>query len=174
MENKHTILLIEDSADDALLMQRALEKSGIADRVHHAKNGKEAIEYLTGAGGFSDRRKFPVPQLILLDLQMPEMHGLKVLEWIREQPQFRSTVVIVLSSSRLTGDIQLAYRLGSNSYLVKPPTLEMLYQMVNAIAQYWLALNQWPERIAIQPMPEFAGRTMSPGPRTAETTVVVA
>jgi len=76
---------------------------------------------------------------------MPEMHGLKVLEWIRSQPEFRSTVVIVLSSSRLTGDIQLAYKLGSNSYLVKPPTLEMLYQTVAAIAQYWLALNQWPE-----------------------------
>ena len=76
---------------------------------------------------------------------MPEMHGLKVLEWIRSQPEFRSTVVIVLSSSRLPGDIQLAYKLGSNSYLVKPPTLEMLYQTVAAIGQYWLALNQWPE-----------------------------
>jgi two-component system, response regulator len=83
--------------------------------------------------------------LILLDLQLPAMHGLKVLEWIREQPQFRSTVVVVLSSSRLPGDIQLAYKLGSNSYLGKPATLELLYQSVSAIAQYWLALNLWPE-----------------------------
>jgi len=142
---RHTILLIEDSENDALLMQRALRKSAITDCVHIAKNGKEAIEYLKGVGPFSNRQEFPLPQLILLDLQMPEMHGLKVLEWIRAQPEFRSTVVIVLSSSRLPGDIQVAYKLGSNSYLVKPPTLEMLYQTVAAIAQYWLALNQWPE-----------------------------
>jgi CheY-like chemotaxis protein len=144
-ETRHTILLIEDSENDALLMQRALRKSAITDCVHIAKSGKEAIEYLKGVGPFSNREEFPLPQLILLDLQMPEMHGLKVLEWIRSQPEFRSTVVIVLSSSRLTGDIQLAYKLGSNSYLVKPPTLEMLYQTVAAIAQYWLALNQWPD-----------------------------
>lgn len=142
---RHTILLIEDSEDDALLMQRALRKSAITDCVHIAKDGKEAVEYLKGVGPFSNRQEFPLPQLVLLDLQMPEMHGLKVLEWIRAQPEFRSTVVIVLSSSRLPGDVQLAYKLGSNSYLVKPPTLEMLYQTVAAIAQYWLALNQWPE-----------------------------
>ena len=144
-ETRHTILLIEDSENDALLMQRALQKSAVPDGVHIARSGKEAIEYLKGVGPFSNRQEFPLPQLILLDLQMPEMHGLKVLEWIRSQPEFRSTVVIVLSSSRLTGDIQLAYKLGSNSYLVKPPTLEMLYQTVAAIAQYWLALNQWPD-----------------------------
>jgi len=161
-ETRHTILLIEDSESDALLMQRALQKSAISDGVQIARNGKEAIEYLKGVGPFSNRQEFPLPQLILLDLQMPEMHGLKVLEWIRSQPEFRSTVVIVLSSSRLTGDIQLAYKLGSNSYLVKPPTLEMLYQTVAAIAQYWLALNQWPEEsLQLSPakVPEAAGQT---------------
>src|SRR5688572_23476016 len=142
---KHTILLIEDSESDALLMQRALRKSAITDCVHIARSGKEAVEYLKGVGPFSNRQEFPLPQLVLLDLQMPEMHGLKVLEWIRAQPEFRSTVVIVLSSSRLAGDVQLAYKLGSNSYLVKPPTMDMLYQTVAAIAQYWLALNQWPD-----------------------------
>jgi len=142
---RHAILLIEDSENDALLMQRALRKSAITDCVHIAQDGKEAIEYLKGVGQFSNRQEFPLPQLILLDLQMPEMHGLKALEWIRAQPEFRSTVVIVLSSSRLAGDIQLAYKLGSNSYLVKPPTLDMLYQTVAAISQYWLSLNQWPE-----------------------------
>ena len=154
-ETRHTILLIEDSENDALLMQRALQKSAIPDGVHIARSGKEAIEYLKGVGPFSNRQEFPLPQLILLDLQMPEMHGLKVLEWIRSQPEFRSTVIIVLSSSRLTGDIQLAYKLGSNSYLVKPPTLEMLYQTVSAIAQYWLALNQWPdESLPLRPASE--------------------
>ena len=139
------ILLVEDTVDDALLMKRALHKSGLGKQVQLARDGKEAVEYLTGAGAFSDRKAFPLPHLILLDLQLPQMHGLKVLEWIRCQPQFQSTVVVVLSSSRQTGDIQLAYKLGSNSYLVKPPTLEALYQTVDAIALYWLTLNQWPQ-----------------------------
>lgn len=141
----HTVLLIEDSMDDALLMKRALDKAGITRSVHLAKDGKEAMEYLTGAGQFSNRQAYPLPQLILLDLQLPEMHGLKVLEWIRSQPQFRSTIVVVLSSSRLTGDVQLAYKLGVNSYLLKPSSLDALYQTVGAIALYWLTLNQWPE-----------------------------
>jgi CheY-like chemotaxis protein len=144
---RHTVLLVEDNPDDALLMKRALEKAGIAGNVQIATDGKQAIEYLTGAGSFSDRRAFPLPQLILLDLQLPQMHGLKVLEWIRSQPQFRSTVVVVLSSSRQTGDIQLAYKLGSNSYLLKPPSLEKLYEMVGAIALYWLKTNQWPDSV---------------------------
>jgi CheY-like chemotaxis protein len=159
---RHTILLIEDTESDALLMQRALRKSAITDCVHIARSGKEAVEYLKGVGPFSNRQEFPLPQLVLLDLQMPEMHGLKVLEWIRAQPEFRSTVVIVLSSSRLAGDVQLAYKLGSNSYLVKPPTLEMLYETVAAIAQYWLALNQWPEdplQLTPAKVPDAAHRT---------------
>jgi CheY-like chemotaxis protein len=140
----NNILLVEDTEEDALLMKRALQKSGLGKQVQLAKDGKEAIEYLKGVGAFADRKAFPLPQLILLDLQLPQMHGLKVLEWIRAQPEFRSTVVVVLSSSRLKGDIELAYKLGSNSYLVKPPTLDALYQTVGAIALYWLTLNQWP------------------------------
>jgi CheY-like chemotaxis protein len=141
----HTVLLVEDSIDDALLMKRALDKADITRSVHIARDGKEAMEYLTGAGQFSDRQAYPLPQLILLDLQLPEMHGLKVLEWIRSQPQFRSTIVVVLSSSRQTGDVQLAYKLGVNSYLLKPSSLDALYQTVGAIGLYWLTLNQWPE-----------------------------
>jgi CheY-like chemotaxis protein len=141
----HNILLVEDTLDDALLMKRALHQSGLGKQVQLARDGKEAVEYLTGAGTFSDRKAFPLPHLILLDLQLPHMHGLKVLEWIRSQAQFRSTIVVVLSSSRQTGDIELAYRLGCNSYLVKPPTLDALHQTVGAIALYWLTLNQWPQ-----------------------------
>jgi CheY-like chemotaxis protein len=167
---RHNILLIEDSENDALLMQRALRKSTVTDCVHIARSGKDALEYMKGVGQFGNRREFPLPQLILLDLQMPEMHGLKVLEWIRSQPQFRSTVVIVLSSSRLLGDIQLAYKLGSNSYLVKPPTLEMLYQTVSAIALYWLSLNQWPEDALSAPpfsVGPVAAQTLETSPATA-------
>jgi CheY-like chemotaxis protein len=144
METCHSILLIEDTEDDALLMKRALEKSGLDKQVQLARDGKEAVEYLNGTGTFTDRKAFPLPRLILLDLQLPQMHGLKVLEWIRSQPQFRSTVVVVLSSSRQTGDVQLAYKLGCNSYLVKPTTLDELYQTVASTATYWLKLNEFP------------------------------
>src|SRR5688572_16866373 len=141
----HTVLLIEDSVDDALLMKRALEKAGITRSVHLARDGREAMEYLTGAGQFGNRQAYPLPQLILLDLQLPEMHCLKVLEWIRSQSQFRSTIVVVLRSLRQTGDIQLAYNLGINSYLLNPSSLYGLYQTVGAIGLYWLTLNQWRE-----------------------------
>jgi CheY-like chemotaxis protein len=167
--SNHNILLIEDTTDDALLMKRAFSKAGIGNRVHITTSGKEAIEYLTGAGPFADRQSFPLPELILLDLQMPEMHGLKVLEWIRSQPQFRSTVVVVLSSSRQVGDIQLAYKLGSNSYLIKPPTLEALYHTVGAIALYWLTLNQWPRMPqAPRSSPEENTPVLHSAPLTAE------
>ena len=144
MDTRHSILLIEDTEDDALLMKRALEKSGLGKQVQLARDGKEAVEYLKGTGAFTDRKAFPLPHLILLDLQLPQMHGLKVLEWVRSQPQFRSMVVVVLSSSRQAGDVQLAYKLGCNSYLVKPTTLDTLYEAVGTIATYWLKLNEWP------------------------------
>src|SRR5258705_8250655 len=85
MEAGHTILLIEDTENDALLMTRALEKSGLDKQVQLARDGKEALECLTGTGAFADRRAFPPPRLILLDLQLPQMHGLKVLEWVRSE-----------------------------------------------------------------------------------------
>jgi CheY-like chemotaxis protein len=144
MDADHSILLIEDTENDALLMKRALQKSGLGKQAQLARDGKGALEYLTGTGAFADRRAFPLPRLILLDLQLPQMHGLKVLEWVRSQPQFRSTVVVVLSSSQQPGDVELAYKLGCNSYLVKPTTLDGLYETVAAIATYWLKLNEWP------------------------------
>jgi CheY-like chemotaxis protein len=147
MEQKllHNVLLIEDNPDDASLMQRAMEKAGLKGGVHIVNNGKQAVEYLKGVAPYDDRKAFPLPELVLLDLQLPEMHGLKVLEWIRAQPQFCSLVVVVLSSSNKASDVQLAYKLGCNSYLLKPATLDFLYQTVGVIAAYWLSLNQWPQ-----------------------------
>jgi|SRR5215204_3283750 len=141
----HTVLVIEDNSDDASLMQRAIEKAGIKGAIHIVNDGKQALEYLKGVAPFEDRKSFPVPGLVLLDLQLPEMHGLKVLEWIRSQPQFSSLVVVVFSSSNNASDVQLAYKLGCNSYLLKPATLDLLYETVGTIAAYWLTLNQWPQ-----------------------------
>jgi CheY-like chemotaxis protein len=141
----HTVLLIEDNPDDASLMQRAVEKTGIKGAVHIVKDGKQAVEYLKGVPPFQDRKTYPLPELVLLDLQLPQMHGLKVLEWIRSQPQFSSLVIVVFSSSNSASDVQLAYKLGCNSYLLKPATLDLLYDTVGTIAAYWLRLNQWPQ-----------------------------
>jgi CheY-like chemotaxis protein len=140
----HTVLLIEDNPDDASLMQRALEKAGVKAAVHIVNDGKQALEYLKGVAPYHDPAKFLRPHLVLLDLQLPEMHGLKVLEWIRSQPGFSSLVVVVLSSSNKMSDVQLAYKLGCNSYLLKPATLDRLYETVGVVAAYWLSLNQWP------------------------------
>ena len=141
----HTVLLIEDNPDDASLMHRAIEKAGVKGLVHILNNGRQAIEYLKAVPPYQDRKSYPLPDLVLLDLQLPEMHGLKVLEWIRSQPQFCSLVVVVFSSSNSPSDVQLAYKLGCNSYLLKPATLDLLYDTVGAISSYWLRLNQWPQ-----------------------------
>src|SRR5687768_495708 len=140
----HTVLLIEDNPDDASLMHRAIEKAGVKGLVHILNNGRQAIEYLKAVLPYQDRKSYPLPDLVLLDLQLPEMHGLKVLEWIRSQPQFCSLVIVVFSSSNSPSDVQLAYKLGCNSYLLKPATLDLLYDTVGTISSYWLRLNQWP------------------------------
>src|SRR5687767_6080744 len=141
----HSVLVIEDNADDASLMQRAIEKAGIKGVVHIVNDGRQAVEYLKAVPPFQDRKTYPLPELVMLDLQLPHMHGLKVLEWIRSQPQFCSMVVVVFSSSNKASDVQLAYKLGCNSYLLKPTTLDLLYDTVGTIAAYWLRLNQWPQ-----------------------------
>jgi CheY-like chemotaxis protein len=145
-----TILLVEDEDNDVFLMRRAARAVGIENPFRVAYNGQEAIDYLSGVGQYMDRLRFPVPCVILLDLKLPRVMGLEVLKWIREQPELRTVVVIVVSSSSLDSDIQTAYRLGANSYLIKPCTYEQLSEMMTGIKLYWLDLNQ--------PRPEFDQR----------------
>jgi len=133
-----TILLVEDNEDDVFFMQRAIRACGIDHHVQVAEDGQVAIDYLSGTGQYKDRQKFPLPFLIFLDLKMPRRSGLDVLQWIRTQPHLKTMLVLILTTSREDSDVQRAYELGVNSFLVKPPGADQLKDLVALIKSYWL------------------------------------
>jgi CheY-like chemotaxis protein len=139
--NSKAILLVDDSEDDVFFMQRALKSAAISNPVMVVDDGQKAIDYLAGTGQFGDRAAFPLPGLIFLDLKMPGRKGLEVLEWIRQQDSLRHIVVVILTSSQEPSDLRNAYRLGANSFLVKPSTTEQLNELAGAIKTYWLQFN---------------------------------
>jgi len=100
--------------------------------------------YIIGAEHYGDRRQFPLPVLILLDLKLPRRSGFEVLEWLRSQPELKRTPVVILTSSKETVDINRAYELGANSYLLKPVTFEALQEMMKAINLFWLVFSEMP------------------------------
>ena len=133
-----TILLVEDNEDDVFFMQRAIRACGIEHHVQVAEDGQVTIDYLSGTGQYKDRQKFPLPFLIFLDLKMPRRSGLDVLQWIRTQPHLKTMLVLILTTSREDSDVQRAYELGVNSFLVKPPGADQLKDLVALIKSYWL------------------------------------
>ena len=143
--NAYPILLVEDSPDDALLIQRAFRKANLANSVQLVRDGEEAVAYLKGEPPFSDRNEFPLPVLMLLDLKLPRRSGLEVLEWVRQDSTLKRLPVVVLTSSRESVDINRAYDLGVNSYLTKPVGFDALLEMVKSVNLYWLILNEQPE-----------------------------
>jgi CheY-like chemotaxis protein len=124
--NPPLILLVEDSPDDVFFLKRALRHAQVEADLRIVTNGREAQDYLNGHGAYADRRKHPLPWLVLLDLRMPLMSGLEVLAWIRSRPDLASLSVIVLTSSLEDSEMQRTFELGVVSYLVKPPTAEMV------------------------------------------------
>ncbi len=138
MQTAHPILLVEDNEDDVFFMQRAIKACGITRPVKVAKHGQAAIDYLAGAGEFGDRNAHPLPFIVFLDLKMPQKSGLEVLEWIRQQPALKPILVLILTSSREDSDVQKAYGLGVNSFLVKPPNGGQLTELVKLVKSYWL------------------------------------
>lgn len=143
MTTSGTILLVEDNEDDVFLMKRALQTAGIVNPLHVVEDGQQALDYLSGKGIFADRLSHPLPAVIFLDLKLPLLLGLDVLSWIRSQPELASTVVVVLTSSNEPSDLKEAYRLGANSYVVKPPTADQLLDLAKAFKWYWLEFNQF-------------------------------
>jgi CheY-like chemotaxis protein len=139
------ILLVEDDENDILLMGRAFDRMGIKERVAVVRDGEAAIGYLQGEGEYSDRESHPLPLLMLLDLKLPRRSGLEVLAWARQAPGVRHLPIIVLTSSRETLDLERAYELGANSYLVKPPDFDQLKNLVRVLDEYWLTWNATPE-----------------------------
>ena len=150
-----TILLADDEDNDALLIQRAFKKAGIDAFIYRVKDGEEALAYLRGDAGYRDRHKYPFPDMLLLDLKMPRKSGFEVLEWVREHERFKRLVSIVLTSSRQSFDINKAYDLGANSYLVKPLNFEELLNLSTLLHKFWLQFCQRPE-IPSHPQPDTA------------------
>lgn len=141
-----TILLVEDNPADILLMQRAFRKENLSNvSLQIVNDGDEAVFYLNGENQYSDRERYPLPVLILLDLKLPRRSGHEVLAWLRQQPVLKRLPVVILTSSKEIIDVNQAYDLGVNSYLAKPPGFGALVDMIKSINLYWLLQNEQPE-----------------------------
>jgi CheY-like chemotaxis protein len=133
------VLHVDDDPNDAELFRVAARKAEAHFVLNNAEDAEKAIAYLSGRGLYADRRNFPLPSLVLLDLKMPRVTGLEVLQWIRCRPEWAQLPVVVLSGSELQDDIQRAYEMGANSYLIKPLGFEALVGLVKSIQGVWLA-----------------------------------
>ncbi len=138
------ILLAEDDPNDVLLLQRAFHKAGLRDRLKVVRDGEQAIEYLAGRGDYADRNRYPLPFMLLLDLKMPGTDGFEVLHWLRAEQTLKRLLVVVLTSSNLQADVDRAYDLGANSYLVKPVEFDAMVNLILRFEAYWTEINRTP------------------------------
>lgn len=143
MSKQHHILLVDDSENDRFLMQKAMKKAEFNLELHEASNGDQAIAYLQGNGIYGDRTRFPLPAVMLLDLNMPMKNGFDVLAWVRSQPSLKRLSIIVMTASMRPEDIEKAFDLGANSYLVKPSSIESLANMIRCLRD-WIHINHFP------------------------------
>lgn len=156
MINNQTILLVDDDSNDVLLIQRAFRKAGLARSLKVVRDGEQAIEYLDGRGQYADREQFPLPFLLLLDLKMPGTNGFEVLRWARGEPELKRLLVVVLTSSSLQADVDRAYELGANSYLVKPVEFDEMVSLLARFEAYWTELNRLPTTVTPISVPQTA------------------
>lgn len=146
MENTEVeILLVEDNIHDAEMTIRALKQSNLANKVIHLKNGALALNFLFGTGEYAGRDLSNKPKLILLDLKMPKVDGIEVLQALKADATTRKIPVVVLTSSKESPDIEKCYELGVNSYIVKPVGFDSFLEAVSKLGFYWMLLNQAPE-----------------------------
>lgn len=139
----YTVLWVEDDADDVFLIGRAIQKTGL-NPLQLARDGKEAVDYLTGTGAYANREAYPFPTLVLLDLKLPKMSGFEVLQWSWKQPEVCRIPVIIFTSSRERSDIDRAYELGANAYLLKSVDHANLVEALKRVHAFWLELNMRP------------------------------
>jgi two-component system response regulator len=142
--NNVEILLVEDNASDAEMTIRALKKNNLANKLLHVKDGAAALDFLFAEGEYVGRETETLPKVILLDLKMPKVHGLEVLQRIRADERTRRIPVVVLTSSKEDPDIRKCYDLGVNSYLVKPVEFDAFQKAISDIGLYWMIMNQPP------------------------------
>jgi two-component system response regulator len=138
------ILLVEDNPSDAELTLHALRKNKLTNRIHLVRDGAEALEYIFGTGAYAGRDLSDRPKLILLDLKLPKVDGLEVLRRIKAEATTRTIPVVLLTSSHQERDIAEGYRLGVNSYIVKPVDFDQFTNAVREVGMYWLLLNSPP------------------------------
>ncbi len=153
MDDTCIILIADDNPDDVLLVQMAFKKAGIGCTLMVVSNGAEAAQYLKGEGPYADRQRFSTPHALLLDLKMPVMGGLELLAWVRSWPQGKNLPIIVLTNSCYDSDITAAYRLGANSFLVKPTDFQEFTFAVTQMADYWLHGGKVPHGSPFIPPP---------------------
>ena len=143
-DNIIEILLVEDNPDDAELAVSSLNKNNLVNSVYVAEDGEEALDFLFAEGKYSGRSINEMPKLILLDLKLPKIDGLEVLQKVKSDERTKTIPVVVLTSSREESDIIRSYKTGANSYIVKPVDFEKFTESVSELGLYWLVLNQPP------------------------------
>jgi two-component system, response regulator len=141
------ILLVEDNISDAELTIRELKRHHMANNLVHVKDGEEALEFIFGTGRYAGQRdNFLLPKVVLLDIQMPKVNGMEVLQQLKQNPLTQSMPVVILTSSKESPDIKRCYDLGANSYIVKPVNFERFAEAIRNLGFYWLLLNQSPSQ----------------------------
>lgn len=138
MAGRATILVVEDDAADAYFLEKAFERILANCAVNRVSDGEEARAYLQGVGKYSDRKAFPLPSVILLDLHMPRMNGFEFLNWLRNDPELKIIPAVVYSSSENPADIKKAYEMGANSFLHKRISMNAVQETMRSFARYWL------------------------------------
>lgn len=145
LTNTVEILLAEDNQNDAELTIRELRKHNMANKLVHVKDGEEALDFIFGNGQYSARKEsIHFPKVILLDIQMPKVNGIEVLQIIKSDPRTMAIPVVILTSSKENPDVKRCYELGANSYIVKPVNFESFAESIRHLGFYWLLMNQPP------------------------------
>src|SRR2546423_5257749 len=160
MRHDALILLVEDREEDVFLMLRSFERAGIKNPVQVARDGQEAMEYLGGEDKYSNREMYPLPDLVLLDLKLPKIDGFELLRWIRSREDLVGLRVVVLTSSQDIRDVNAAYAIGANSFLVKPMDFNRLVELSSFISDNWFHWSATPSKSSVrhEQSPEWSPR----------------
>ena len=142
MKPPSIILYAEDEENDVFLLEHAFEMAGSPHTFSSVPDGEQAVQYLAGKGPFADRAQHPLPSLVLLDINMPKKSGLEVLQWIRQQPMFKSLPVVIFTSSSRAEDMEQARLLGADDYLLKPSSPMKLVDFVKSLHDRWLSRQE--------------------------------